>query len=135
MQLQQVFNNCSSLIVYKDNSSHEFFKGEEQYVLIMNTWNEIVCDAYEMPAYGVSIDSLTREEMKSGQWLEFVFDGKCQYNEMPFEKLLVKVEEEYSGFNVIRYLSEGGYFGRCFYMQLNDKNMSSISNEIKNIQI
>ena len=135
MQFTQIFSNSSSVIIYKDSLSHEFFKGEEEYVRILNGWNEMVFDAVEMPAFGVSLDSLTREQMKEGEWIEFVFDGVCEFNEMPFEKLLVKVEDSYSGFNIVRYMTDGGYHGRCFYLQLNGKDMSEFSMLIKNIKI
>ena len=134
MQFTQIFDNSVSVMVYRDGSSHEFYKGEEGYAKILNGWNELVCDAYDMPAFGVSLDKLTRQEMKSGNWVEFVYDGRCEFNEMPYEKLLVKVEDDYGGFNIIRYLSEGGYCGRCFYLQLNDKTMSQFNNVLKDIQ-
>lgn len=135
MQFTEVFNNSSSVIVYKENDSHEFYKGEEVYDEILNEWNELVCDALPMPAFGVSLDQLTREEMKTGNWVEFVFDGRCEFNEMPFERLLVKVEEGSCGFNIVRYLSDEGYSGRCFYLQLNGKNMAQFASFIGNISL
>ena len=45
---------------------------------------------------------------------------------MPFEKLLVQVGKEYYGFNLIRYTSERGYDGRCFYLDLVGKNMNDL---------
>ena len=135
MIFAEIFDNSSSIILYSEGASHKFHRGEEEYSRILQSWDELICDAIPMPAYGVSIDKLTREEMKSGKWVEFVFDGRCEFNEMPFEKLLVKVEDEYCGFNLIRYLPEDGYFGRCFYMQLDDKNMSKFSSVISKIQL
>ena len=136
MQFTEIFNSSSSVILYRDGLSHEFYKGEEEYGRIISGWNELICRAVPMPAYGVSIDKLTREEMKKGEWVEFIFDGRCEINEMPFEKLLVKVEENYCGFNIIRYNSEGGYFGRCYYLQLEDgKNMSRFASAIGDISL
>ena len=110
-------------------------KGEE-FEKILSAWGETLKEGRQMPAFGVSIDRLTREEMKKGEWVEFIFDGRCEINEMPFEKLLVKVEENYCGFNIIRYNSEGGYFGRCYYLQLKDgKNMSRFASAIGDISL
>lgn len=133
MQFVNIFSNSSSIIIYNDGTAVQFYKGGEEYTRILNEWNELVADAYEMPAFGVSLDSLTRKDMKYGEWLEFVFDGKCEYNEMPFEKLLVKVEESYAGFNIVRYMSDVGYSGRCYHLQLNGKNMAELSKTIQNI--
>ena len=64
-----------------------------------------------MPAVGVSIDNLTREEMKSGSWIELEFDQCYIFNEMPFDALLIKVEKDNYGFNLIRR-HNGKYEGR-----------------------
>ena len=79
--------------------------------------------AHEMPAYGVSLDRETRKAVKSGVWAEFVFDKALSSNGMPFEKLLVNVQPEWSGFNIIRYTAAHGYDGRCFYYDLVNKDM------------
>ena len=52
---------------------------------------------------------------------------------MPFEKLLVEVGKEFYGFNIIRYTSERGYDGRCFYIDLVNKNMSDFYNILMDI--
>ncbi len=113
MQFLQVFENSTSVIVYRDSVPREFYKGGEEFSEIIAAWCEMTEGALDMPAYGVSIDKLTRNEMQHGDWVEFMFDGQCEFNEMPFEKLLIKVEEGNCGFNVIRY-SCGGYSGRVF---------------------
>lgn len=133
MLLADVFDESVCVIVYNDNNISQYDRGTEKYDYILGEWSGLIADGYEMPAYGVSLDELTRKDMKCGLWVEFVFDGRCEYNEMPFEKLLVKVEEEYMGFNVVRYMSDVGYSGRCFYIQLNGKNMADFYNILQDI--
>ena len=70
-----------------------------------------------MPAFGVSIDDLTREDMKSGVWIELCFDERNLFEAMDFEGLLIRVEEGAHGFNLIRR-NNGKYEGRCFYLSL-----------------
>lgn len=134
MQFIQVFDNSSSLILYREGSSCEFFKGEDAFVSIMDAWQRMTEDALPMPAYAVSIDKLTRADITAGEWVEFVFEGVCVYNEMPFERLLVKASKDYCGFNIIRYTSSTGYEGRCFYLQLNEKTMEDFCSEISRVQ-
>ena len=86
-----------------------------------------------MPAYGVSLDKKTVKAMKNGLWVEFDFGKLTEYNGMPFEKLLVEVGKEFYGFNIIRYTSERGYDGRCFYIDLVNKNMSDFYNILMDI--
>ena len=58
---------------------------------IVEAWETITQGAHQMPAFGVSIDRLTREEMKSGNWLEFFFAEKYESNGLPFDSLLFVV--------------------------------------------
>ena len=135
MFLVDIIDSCSSVIIYRDDVSRQFDNGDENYNAILQGWNNMTSCAIEMPAYCVSIDKLTREQIKNGNWVEFIFDGVCEFNSMPFEKLLVQVEDNYCGFNLIRYTSNEGYSGRCFYLQLHNGNMSGFNMILKNISI
>ena len=84
-----------------------------------------------MPAYGVSIDKDTRDALKTGLWLELKFSTTLTHNEMPFDSLLIEVDSEYSGFNIIRH-HDNQYEGRCYYINL-EKDMSSLYETIENI--
>ncbi len=86
--------------------------------------------ALEMPAFGVSIDKYTKEQLKSGLWVEFIFDAQLSHCDMPFSKLLVNVVGNFKGFNLSRYTQEAGYAGRCFYLQLSD-DMSDFEKVVK----
>ena len=91
----------------------------------------MLTNSHEMPALGVSLDNETRNELKNGLWLEFNYKTTQTYNEMPFDSLLIKVEPDNSGFNVLRK-HDNLYEGRCYYINL-DCNMSALYNKILEI--
>ena len=76
---------------------------------------EYVKDAHEMPALGVSLDQETKEAKKSDLWLEIHFAKTMHYLDMPFDSLLIKIEKDNSGCNIIRG-TRGKYEGRCYYL-------------------
>ena len=122
---------------YYNDVQLQHFMDQDDPVLYPNTdwFDEIIKPVSVQHKYGVSINDMTVEEKKRGLWVEFNFSSSCTVNELPFEKLLVKVEEEYCGFNLIRYTSSQGYFGRCFYLQLADKTMKPFSEILSEIEI
>ena len=124
MEIEEIFDSATSVIIYNDGVKKEYAKGGEEFEKILLNWNDMLVGCHPMPAFGVSIDRETVKEMKSGLWAEFVFGQTLEYNGMPFENLLVKVVGEYCGFNLIRYNAEHGYDGRCYYIDLVNKNMS-----------
>jgi len=123
--IQLSFKDSFQIEVILNGESEFYNKGEEKYNLILFEFEKMLQGSYQMPALGVSIDELTKEEKKSGVWLEFKFKGVNYNGDLPFEALLVQVKEDYYGFNVIRKY-EGKYDGRCFYINLNDTNMNSL---------
>ena len=70
-----------------------------------------------MPALGVSIDNSTRQELKNGLWIKFDFNKVCENYDMPFESLLIKLEDQSYGLNIIRKY-ENKYEGRVYYINL-----------------
>lgn len=133
MQLQQVFCKAEEIAVYNDGVSTSYACGERQYEEICVKWSELLTDSIVMPAFGVSINDMTVQGKQKGVWVEFSFSKQLKVNELPFEKLLVEVRSEYKGFNVIRYNSDSGYFGRCFYIDLRENDMSSFYSFIREI--
>lgn len=112
------FPASAQICVLKEGKGEAHDAGSGRFNEIMAVWTETLKDCRPMPAFGVSLDEMTVKEMKSGTWLEFAFDGACASDDMSFERLAVKVEADYRGFNVIRYNSVGGYAGRCYYIDL-----------------
>lgn len=124
MNLSNIVESAESINVYNDGNIISFTEKEKTFDVLVEGWQDLLDNSHEMPAFGVSLNRHTTEEMKKGLWVEFVFEKQIFYNEMPFEKLLVKVEKLWQGFNIIRYNASGGYDGRCYYVDLVGKNMS-----------
>lgn len=114
VNIQDSFKDSQSITVYKNGASQTYYK--EDFQEILEVFEKMILGSREMPAFGVSVDKLTREELKHGLWIEFNFSKTMDYG-MPFESLLIKVEKDYSGFNIIRKYN-GLYEGRCFYLDL-----------------
>ena len=100
---------------------------------ILNLLEECFLDSYEMPAYGVAIDSEIRENKQCGVWIEFDFSHTMVHNDMPFDKLLMEITPEMYGVNIIRY-HNNMYEGRCYHINLS-KNMNKIYDFIINKKV
>lgn len=111
------FYNVKNIVVYRDGEIETYSKGDDKYQQIFDSLIDITENSHEMPAFGVSIDNETREAMKTGLWIELEFNGKQECNGMPFESLLININADHSGFNLIRKYN-GRYDGRCFYLYL-----------------
>ncbi len=124
------FSEAKMINFYKDGQQIELVS--PQIEEIDNLFNEAIEEAICMPAFGVSIDSHTKEEMKSGLWIEFVFSSRQIRNDMPFDSLLIKIEKDCHGVNLIRGI-EGVYEGRCFYFDLGEKNFDKLYEYLNSI--
>lgn len=133
MQLQQAFLQAEEITVYNQGIQSSYACGEEQYNKIVTQWSNMLAQSLTMPAFGVSLNDYTVNAMKSGVWVEFSYGRELSIHEMPFEKLLVEVKPEYKSFNVIRYLPQYGYAGRCFYLDLQGEDMSAVYNLLTSI--
>ncbi|MDE6585358.1 MAG: hypothetical protein K2K80_01595 [Clostridia bacterium] len=131
--LCEVFESSEAINIYKEGVKTSYSVGEKEYIDILSCWNKMIENSREMPAFGVSLNHYTLAEMKNGLWVEFEFDGKIEVNGMDFEKLLIDVRKEHSGFNLIRYNSRSGYDGRCYYLDLVDKNMAVLYDILQKI--
>ena len=125
-----IFNhisNTNEIVVFDAGSKQSFQRGDDKFELILNAFLNTIKTANEMPAFGVSLDNETQQALKSGLWIEFCFDTTQSYNDMPFDSLLISVNAEDSGINLIRKHNHK-YDGRCFYLNLktNLKALSSI---------
>lgn len=131
VELYEAFDYSDSIVVYEEGVQTSYEKDTVRYGEILTGFKELIKDAHEMPAYGVSLNRETLKELKNGLWAEFCFSETYECNGMPFEKLLVKVEKSFFGFNIIRYNSKNGYDGRCFYYDLVNKDMSDFYNILR----
>ncbi len=132
-EINEAFSYAENINVYNDGVKVSYSATEEPYNKILNSWNEMIEGAHNMPAYGVSLNDYTVEKMKEGLWVEFCFGKVLECNGMPFEKLLIEVNKGYYGFNLIRYTTQHGYDGRCFYLDLVGKNMDKFYDLLCNL--
>ncbi len=132
MNVQQIFDEVKEIEIYNDGSTVRLFPTQMGFKLVVNGFMSMLDGARQMPAFGVSLDNETRAEMNRGLWVEFDFGQKLYYSGMPFEKLLVRVVAEHTGFNIVRYNSENGYAGRCYYFDMNG-NMGAFYNILTSV--
>lgn len=129
--LSNYLSTPNQIIVYQDNVSNIYENGSNQFSDIINEIYNLTIDSHEMPAFSVSLDHETRQAMQEGIWIELIYNSTHSHNEMPFDSLLIQVNPDYTGFNIIRK-HQDKYEGRCFYIDTN-KNMSSLYQKILNI--
>lgn len=131
IEIEEIAKYAETVNIYDGGIITAYNKGDAGFEEICAAWTGMLKFAHQMPAYGVSLHNQTVEELRSGVWTEFTFSQQYCNNGMPFEKLLVNVQPEFSGFNVIRYNSGAGYDGRCFYFSLIDSDMADFYKVIK----
>lgn len=131
VELYEAFDYSDVINVYDEGNVVSYGKGEDRFEEILSGFKTLIDGAHDMPAFGVSINSLTTKEMQKGLWVEFGFDQQYKSNGMPYEKLLVNVQKSFAGFNIVRYNADSGYDGRCFYYDLVNKDMSDFYNILR----
>ena len=119
--VRQEVMQAEEIILHRDGEAVCLHRGEAEFARIMAAWEETTKDALQMPAFGVSLDPLTRERMQKTVCLEFCFSG-VRGGELPFLRLLVFCEPAAMGFNLERQ-TEGRYQGRCYYLDLRGGTM------------
>ena len=114
-------NNYDKVVVIIDNNYYGDIKDED----LKNILNQMLQDSHPMPALGISLHTETLESLKSGIWLKLQYNGTQYVDDMPFDELLINVNSEFFGFNIIRG-NKGVYDGRCYYIDLVDNTMSPL---------
>lgn len=132
-EISEIFGYTEKINVHNEGEIITYCSDDAQFKEIMTCWNAMIDGSHDMPAFGVSLNDMTVKALTEDLWIEFEFGKVLECNGMPFEKLLVQVEKDYSGFNLIRYLKKAGYDGRCFYLDLVNKNMSDLYNLLINL--
>ncbi len=133
MELNEIIESSDSINVYNNGETFVYRQQDAPYSQIIDGWTTMTDGVHEMPAFGVSLNKQTVEAMNDGLWVEFVFDKQYTHSGMSFEKLLVNVEKEWQGFNIIRYNADDGYSGRCYYYDLVGKDMSQFYDILANL--
>jgi len=128
----EILTQCDQIKIYQEDNSYNFYQDSEQFKLLTNEILNLSQASREAPAFGVSLHQETLIAMKSGLWIEFVFEETKAHNEMPFDSLLINIVPEYTGFNIIRNF-DGKYEGRCFYVDLVNSNLEAFHARILTI--
>ena len=118
-------HGADSIAVYRGGEKTVCGRGSEGFAAVLAAWDETTARAVALPAFGVSIDRITRERMREGMWLEFVFPAKEYSEGYPFDRLLAELRGDFRGFNLIRHYM-GGYDGRCIYLDLGGGKMAPL---------
>ena len=112
------FNIGESITITYNGNEYSYAKNSDEYKEIYSAIIDFVKESHEMPALGVSLDKETKEAKKHNLWLELHFAKTMKYLDMPFDSLLIEVNKDYAGCNIIRG-NNGVYEGRCYYLNTN----------------
>jgi len=126
LEINNYFNICDNMYVVCDNNKHILDSNSTN--IIMLELDGLCENSNEMPALGVSIHNETITELKKGLWLILKYNDTQYHKDMPFDELLININSEDFGFNIIRG-NNGTYDGRCYYLNINS-NMSNLHNTI-----
>ena len=116
--ISDYFYICSSICIYNKGTQLFYTNDDINFKKLLFITNKLFKNSTQVPALGVSLDTETRKELKTGIWIEFIYNKTQSYNEMPFDSLLIKINQNCTGINIIRKYNNK-YQGRCFYVNLN----------------
>ncbi len=116
--IQQYIISPAQAVVIVDNDYNKVADINELSIVL----GEMLTDSRTMPAFGVSIHTETLKAIQNGVWLKLQYNGTQCVDDMPFDELLIEVNPEFGGFNIIRG-NRGIYEGRCYYIDLVDRTM------------
>lgn len=128
--IQESFFYAQKVRVIVNGDSYLFEFSGDFYDGLMSEMRAVFKGSYQVPSLGVSLDKTTREDMQTGYWVEFLFENVSYNSDMPFESLLIKLENNSYGLNVIRKYQDK-YEGRNFYINLK-RDTSNLYRYIKN---
>lgn len=114
-QIDAIFDDCSGIKIYCDGNVKIIQKGTKEFDEIIKQWQIDCNNGYEMPAYFVALPDESVEYMKKGLHVEFLFDGTRIHDEMPFDALVLKLEQNQYGYTLTRH-HDGIYEGRCYHL-------------------
>lgn len=101
----------ATAIIYIDGQEYQV---DQNFV---EELEKLLLDSYTSPALGICMDSQVQEERQAGVWIEWTFSNTHSYNDLPYDKLMINIQPDYFGFNILRNY-KGKYEGRCIYLNL-----------------
>lgn len=134
MDRSDEFNEITEVVLSADELT-SYVNGEEKTLnkaSVDSILENMMQGSRQMPAFGVALHNEVIEAKKLGVWLELKYDKTIVYDEMPFDRLLIEVGADYTGFNLMRY-HDGQYEGRCYYVDLVENNMQVLYDYLINV--
>ena len=65
-EFTDLIDNAAAIDVFSDGRVVEYKKGEAEFSAVLGAWHRMTEGAHPMPAFGVCIDALTRQEKQAG---------------------------------------------------------------------
>ena len=117
LSIKKYFSRANDITIVCDNIYYNCDNYMEEK--ITNTMYDVCKDSHDIPALSISIHEETMKNLQQNMWLIFKYSKTQYHSEIPFDELLIEVNPNYYGFNIIRKY-RGKYEGRCFYITLNN---------------
>lgn len=126
--LINVISEINSFEIIQNGQVKEINKDNFLFQKICENLENLFSTSRLEPAFGVSLHNETLVELEANDFLKIKFGKQLIINELPFESLLIKLEDNAYGCNIIRE-NNLNYFGRCFYLFFSDKqNLQNLIN-------
>ena len=124
--LINAIEHISCFEIYENGNIKSIKKENDKFEKLTNNIEELFNISRLEPAFGVSLDDETKKALNEDSWLKIKFDKQMIVNDLPFESLLIKLEDNVFGTNLIRENNKD-YFGRCIYLLFEEaKNLKAI---------
>ena len=103
-----------------NNGKVRMMKPDNKYFAkTVNNLKKVFSCARLLPALGVSLHDDTIVALRQGRWLKVYFSKEMEKNGLPFENILLPLEQV-SGTNIIREYHDR-YDGRCLYVDFDQE--------------
>ena len=126
--MQEIMKDIQGFEIIKNGEITQIDSSHSLFQNIYNNVENLIQNSRLEPAFGVSLHNQTLDEIENNEFLKIKFNKQLIINDLPFECLLIKLDEECYGTNIIRE-NNSNYFGRCFYLFFNE--MQNLKDLIK----
>lgn len=90
-------------------------------------------NARTMPAYGVVTDEVFQEEIKDGYFVSLKFNHLMELNQLPFDELVFKIQENSYGVDLMRGV-KGVVQGRCIHLDFQKDTIDELFDYVSNLR-
>lgn len=113
-------------------NGHEVVLTQEENEGVLSQVQELFNHSVTVPALGVVTPQMYEEQIQDGLFVSIKFPGLVKINDLPFDELVFKVEENYCGINLVRG-NDGVYDGRCLYVNLENFSTQALHEHLMSI--